>query len=139
MAASFSAWAPAFLQHKADSELEREEALGLARLLQATPPENVDEAQTSAALCLAQNVLGHLLEALDDAADHVADAEARAEHAESVVSSAHLPVSDATARRISSRFSSHIFCIAFSCCFRHAAAFVLPLANVLRSVERIAG
>ena len=89
MAASFSSWAPAFLQHKADSELEREEALGLARLLQATPPENVDEAQTSAALCLAQNVLGHLLEALDDAADHVADAEARAEHAESVVSSAH--------------------------------------------------
>ena len=56
-----------------------------------------------------------------------------------VVSSAHLPVSDATARRISSRFSSHIFCMAFSCCFRHAAAFVLPLANVLRSVERIAG
>ena len=84
MAASFSAWAPAFLQHKADSELEREEALGLARLLQATHPDDVDEAQTSPALCLAQNVLGHLLEALDDAADHLADAEARVEHAESL-------------------------------------------------------
>jgi hypothetical protein len=83
MAASFSAWAPAFLQHKADSELEREEALGLARLLQATHPDDVGEAQTSPALRLAQNVLGHLLEALDDAADHLADAEARAEHFES--------------------------------------------------------
>ena len=90
MAASFSAWAPAFLQHKADSELEREEALGLARLLQATHPDDVDEAQTSPALCLAQNVLGHLLEALDDAADHLADAEARVEHAESLrASTAH--------------------------------------------------
>jgi hypothetical protein len=86
MAASFSAWAPAFLQHKADSELEREEALGLARLLQATHPDDVGEAQTSPALRLAQNVLGHLLEALDDAADHLADAEARAEHFESVAS-----------------------------------------------------
>jgi hypothetical protein len=86
MAASFSAWAPAFLQHKADSELEREEALGLARLLQATHPDDVGEAQTSPALRLAQNVLGHLLEALDDAADHLADAEARAEHLESVAS-----------------------------------------------------
>ena len=95
MAASFSAWAPAFLQHKADSELEREEALGLARLLQATHPDDVDEAQTSPALCLAQNVLGHLLEALDDAADHLADAEARVEHAESLrASTAH----DAAAR-----------------------------------------
>ena len=95
MAASFSAWAPAFLQHKADSELEREEALGLARLLQATRPDDVDEAQTSPALCLAQNVLGHLLEALDDAADHLADAEARVEHAESLrASTAH----DAAAR-----------------------------------------
>ena len=86
MAASFSAGAPAFLQHKADSELEREEALGLARLLQATHPDDVGEAQTSPALRLAQNVLGHLLEALDDAADHLADAEARAEHFESVAS-----------------------------------------------------
>ena len=95
MTASFSAWAPAFLQHKADSELEREEALGLARLLQATHPDDVDEAQTSPALCLAQNVLGHLLEALDDAADHLADAEARVEHAESLrASTAH----DAAAR-----------------------------------------
>ena len=94
MAASFSAWAPAFLQHKADSELEREEALGLARLLQATHPDDVGEAQTSPALRLAQNVLGHLLEALDDAADHLADAEARAEHFESVASRAH----DAAAR-----------------------------------------
>ena len=90
MAASFSAWAPAFLQHKADSELEREEALGLARLLQATHPDDVGEAQTSPALRLAQNVLGHLLEALDDAADHLADAEARAEHFESVASRAHV-------------------------------------------------
>ena len=95
MAASFSAWAPAFLQHKADSELEREEALGLARLLQATHPDDVGEAQTSPALRLAQNVLGHLLEALDDAADHLADAEARVEHAESLrASTAH----DAAAR-----------------------------------------
>lgn len=75
VAMSFSAYLPTFLTHKADSELGREEALHFARLLSKAPPEDISDEQTAPSLRLAQKVLGHLLEALDEATHKVEENE----------------------------------------------------------------
>ena len=83
VAMSFAAYLPAFLSHKAESALDREEAFHFARLLAAST--DISDPQTKPALALAQRVLGNLLGALDDATEAVADAEARVQFAESGV------------------------------------------------------